>query len=41
MKGVADTKQESSPWTKRFIAAAILQGAIIVSFLLYAVLGYN
>jgi hypothetical protein len=32
-KELSNTKQqqESSPWTKRFIAAAIIQGAIIVA----------
>src|SRR5690349_13327772 len=38
--GLSDTKQqkESSPWTKRFIAAAILQGAIIVGLTAFLVL---
>jgi len=40
MKGVSDTKQESNPWTKRFIAAAILQGAIIVAFTAFVVLSH-
>jgi hypothetical protein len=38
MKNIVDTKQESSPWTKRFIAAAIIQGAIIVSLTAFLVL---
>jgi hypothetical protein len=37
MKG-SDTKQESGPWTMRFIAAAILQGAIIVGLTAFLVL---
>jgi hypothetical protein len=40
-KELSNTKQqESSPWTKRFIAAAIVQGAIIVAltaFLVYKI----
>lgn len=31
-------QQESSPWTKRFIAAAIIQGAIIVALTAFLVL---
>ena len=38
MKRVSDPKQESSPWTKRFIAAPILQGAIIVALTAFLVL---
>ena len=40
-KEVSYTKkqqQESSPWTKRFIAAAIIQGAIIVALTAFLVL---
>jgi hypothetical protein len=37
-KELSDTKQESSPWTKRFIAAAIMQGAIIVTLTAFLVL---
>lgn len=38
-KEVPYTKQqESSPWTKRFIAAAIIQGAIIVALTAFLVL---
>jgi hypothetical protein len=37
-KEVSDIKQESSPWTKRFIAAAIIQGAIIVTLTAFLVL---
>ena len=38
--GLSDTKQQkqSSPWTRRFIAAAILQGAIIVGITAFLVL---
>jgi hypothetical protein len=38
--GLSDTKQqkESSPWTRRFIAVAILQGAIIVGLTAFLVL---
>jgi hypothetical protein len=38
--GLSDTKQqkESSPWTRRFIAAAILQGAVIVGLTAFLVL---
>jgi hypothetical protein len=38
---VSDIKQESNPWTKRFIAAAIIaiiQGAIIVGLTAFLVL---
>ena len=39
MKGLSNTKQqESSPQTKRFIAAAIIQGAIIVTLTAFLVL---
>jgi hypothetical protein len=39
-KELSNTKQqqESSPWTKRFIAAAIIQGAIIVALTTFLVL---
>lgn len=39
-KEVSHTKQQqgSSPWTKRFIAAAIIQGAIIVALTAFLVL---
>jgi len=38
-KELSNTKQqESSPWTKRFIAAAIVQGAIIVGLTAFLVL---
>jgi hypothetical protein len=38
-KELSNTKQqESSPWTKRFIAAAIVQGAIIVALTAFLVL---
>ncbi len=38
--GLSDTKRQKnqSPWTKRFIAAAILQGAIIVGLTAFLVL---
>ena len=35
---VSDIKQESNPWTKRFIAAAIIQDAIIVGLTAFLVL---
>jgi hypothetical protein len=35
---VSDIRQESTPWTKRFIAAAIIQGAIIVTLTAFLVL---
>jgi hypothetical protein len=38
MKELSYTKQESNPWTKRFIGAAILQGAIIVTLTAFLVL---
>ena len=38
MKELSYTKQESSPWTKRFIAASIIQGAIIVTLTAFLVL---
>jgi hypothetical protein len=38
LKGVSYTKQDSGPWTKRFTAAAIIQGAIIVTLTAFLVL---
>src|SRR5512133_2474991 len=35
---VSNVKQESNPWTERFIAAAIIQGAIIVGLTAFLVL---
>ena len=38
-KELSNTKeQESSPWTKRFIATVIIQGAIIVALTTFLVL---
>ena len=37
-KEVSYTNQQSSPWTKRFIAAAIIQGAIVVTLTAFLVL---